>query len=113
MGGAVAPRSDAAPVAMEEAAVRVSVGFLGILRDQIGQKSLEVDLPDGAGFADLMEAIAPLMEEKVGSWAWDSQKRRFSPRVIVSRQKAVGGADLSAPLVEGEEILVFPPLAGG
>jgi hypothetical protein len=41
--------------------MQVTVGFLGILRDQVGQKSIEVDLPDGAGFDDLMEAIAPLM----------------------------------------------------
>jgi molybdopterin converting factor small subunit len=93
--------------------MRVSVGFLGILRDQVGQKSLEVELPDGAGFGDLMEAIAPLMEQKVGSWAWDGEKRRFSPRVVVSRQKAIGTGDLTTPLTDGEEILVFPPLAGG
>jgi molybdopterin converting factor small subunit len=93
--------------------MRVSVGFLGILRDQVGQKSIEVELPDGAGFGDLMDAIAPLMAEKVGSWAWDGGKHRFSPRVIVSRQKAVGGVKLTAPLEEGEEVLVFPPLAGG
>jgi molybdopterin converting factor small subunit len=93
--------------------MRVSVGFLGILRDQVGQKSLDVELPEGAGFDDLMEAIAPLMEQKVGSWAWDGDKRRFSPRVVVSRQKAVGGEALTTPLVDGEEILVFPPLAGG
>jgi molybdopterin converting factor small subunit len=93
--------------------MRVSVGFLGILRDQVGQKSLDVELPDGAGFDDLMQAIAPLMEQKVGSWAWDAQKRRFSPRVVVSRQKAVGTVDQVSPLTDGEEILVFPPLAGG
>jgi molybdopterin converting factor small subunit len=93
--------------------MRVSVGFLGILRDQVGQKSLEVELPDGASFDDLMEAIAPLMEQKIGSWAWDGDKRRFSPRVVVSRQKAIGSRALTEPLQDGEEILVFPPLAGG
>ena len=93
--------------------MRVSVSFLGILRDQIGQKSLQVDLPDGSAFGDLMAAIAPLMEEKVGTWAWDGENQRFSGRIVVSRHKAVGGTDPAAPLVDGEEILVFPPLAGG
>jgi molybdopterin converting factor small subunit len=93
--------------------MRVSVGFLGILRDQMGQKSLSVDLPDGAGFDELMEAIAPVMEDKVGSWAWDQDKRRFSPRVVVSRKNALGKIDPAVPLTEGEEIWVFPPLAGG
>ncbi len=91
----------------------MSLGFLGILRDQVGQKTLDVDLPDGAGFDDLMEAVAPFMEEKLGSWAWDKEKGRFSPRVVVSRQQALGGAALTTPLQDGEEILVFPPLAGG
>jgi molybdopterin converting factor small subunit len=92
--------------------MRVSVGFLGILRDQVGQKALDVELPDGAGFTDLMTAIAPLMEQKVG-WAWDREKGRFSPRVVVSRKRVVGKADSDVPLTDGEEILVFPPLAGG
>ena len=93
--------------------MQVSVTFLGILRDRIGQKSLHVDLTDGSSFGDLMTAIAPLMEEKVGTWAWDGKNQRFSGRIVVSRQKAVGGTDPSAPLADGEEILVFPPLAGG
>lgn len=93
--------------------MRVSVSFLGILRDQLGQKSLQVDLPDGAGFGDLLAAIAPVMEQKVGGWAWDAKNQRFSGRIIVSRQNAVGGTDPSSPLADGEEIIVFPPLAGG
>ena len=95
------------------AGLRVSVSFLGILRDQIGQKSLQVDLPDGSNFGDLMVAIAPLMEEKVGAWAWDGNNQRFSGRIVVSRQKALGGTDAAAPLVDGEDLVVFPPLAGG
>lgn len=96
--------------------MHVSVSFLGMLRDQIGQKCLQIDLPDGSVFEDLMAAIAPLMEEKVGSWAWDGPNQRFSARIVVSRQKTVGGAAPLvplAPLIDGEEILVFPPLAGG
>jgi molybdopterin converting factor small subunit len=93
--------------------MRVSIGFLGILRDQVGQKGLSVELPDGAGFGELMDAIAPLMEQKVGSWAWDGEKHRFSPRVVVSRKNALGKVDPTVPLADGEEILVFPPLAGG
>ena len=93
--------------------MRVKVTFLGIIRDQVGQRSLELELPEGSTFGDLMAAIAPTMEEKVGSWAWDRQSQRFSGRIVVSRQKAVGGIEAKAPLVDGEEVLVFPPLAGG
>ncbi len=70
-------------------------------------------MPDSATFGDLMDALAPTMDERVGDWAWEAQKRRFSPRVVVSRQRAVGDPDSETPLSDGEEILVFPPLAGG
>jgi molybdopterin converting factor small subunit len=93
--------------------LRVSVGFLGLLRDQLGQKSLSVELPDGAVFDDLLEAIAPTLQDKLGSWAWDRDNRCFSRRVVVSRKTASGKPDPSAPLTDGEEIMVFPPLAGG
>ena len=93
--------------------MRVSVGFLGILRDQLGQKSLSVELPEGAGFDDLLQAIAPMVQDKLGPWAWDQENRRFSPRVVVSRKSGFGKVDRSVPLTDGEEIMVFPPLAGG
>jgi molybdopterin converting factor small subunit len=93
--------------------MRVSVRFLGMLRDQVGQKSLDVDLPEGASFDELMDAIAPALEHKVGDWAWDKENRRFSPRVVVRRQDSRGTAVSDGPLVEGEEVVVFPPLAGG
>ncbi len=53
--------------------MRVSIGFLGILRDQMGQSGFDLDLPDGAGVADFMDAIAPLMEQKA-AWAWDREE---------------------------------------
>jgi len=96
--------------------MRVSIGFLGILRDSLGQKSVEVDLPDGAHFSDLLEVIAPLMEQKV-AWAWDRKRRIFSPRVVISRKEGRGHTsakiDAGTALADGEEFVVFPPIAGG
>jgi len=96
--------------------MRVSIGFLGILRDSLGQNSVEVDLPDGSRFSDLLEAIAPLMERKV-AWAWDRERRAFSPRVVISRKEGRGHTpakiDPETPLVDDEEFVVFPPIAGG
>lgn len=93
--------------------MHVSMTFLGIIRDKVGRKSIDVELPEGSGVDDLMKAIAPLMQEKLSGWAWDDAGCRFSPHIVVARQSAAGGADATAPLEEGEEVLVFPPLAGG
>ena len=95
--------------------MRVSIGFLGMLRDQLGQKSLDVDLPDGAGVSEFMDAIAPLIEQKA-AWAWDRENRRFASRVVVTKKDAAGVQgkfDPDVPFADGEEILVFMPIAGG
>jgi hypothetical protein len=95
--------------------MRVKVGFIGIRRDQLGQKSVDVDLPDGAGVADFVNAIAPLMEEKA-AWAWDGENRRFASRVVVTKKGAAGVQakfDPDVPFADGEEFLVFMPIAGG
>lgn len=91
----------------------VKVTFLGLLRDKVGSPSLEVELPAGATFRDLLESLAPQLEDKLGDWAWDREARRFAPRIMISRSKVVGGYEDDSALSDGEEILVFPPLAGG
>jgi molybdopterin converting factor small subunit len=93
--------------------MKIKVSFLGLLRDKVGRPSLEVELPEGATFRDLLEHLAPLVEDKLADWAWDRETRRFAPRIMVSRSKVVGGYEDDTVLSDGEEILVFPPLAGG
>lgn len=93
--------------------MRVKVSFLGILRDKMGGPSVEVELAEGATFQDLMEGLAPFVEDKLSDWAWDPEAQRFSPRIMVSRSKVVGGYEDDTVLSDGEEVMVFPPLAGG
>lgn len=91
--------------------VRVTVTFLGLVRDQVGTARLELDLPPHARMSDVREALAPLVQGKLGSWAWDEQKRDFTSRVTVARAR--GTTDKEGVLTDGEEIIVFPPMAGG
>jgi len=93
--------------------VHVAVTFLGILRDQLGKKALEFELPPAANFRDLLDSLAPMVEGRLAEWAWDPQKRDFTDRVMVSRNVAGGGRDAEMVLADGDEILVFPPIAGG
>ena len=92
--------------------MKVSVGFLGILRDQMGQKSLEVGLPEGADFAEFLRVIAPIIQQKA-AWAWDGTNGRFASRVVVTRKNVPGKIEPGSLLSDGEELVVFPPLAGG
>ena len=93
--------------------VRVLVTFLGILRDQFGEPSIEFTLPQGATLRDLLDALAPQAEQRLTDWAWDRARKTFADRVMVSRNMTAGPRDETALLADGDEILVFPPLAGG
>jgi len=89
----------------------VTVTFLGLVRDQMGAPRLEVSVPKGSAMEQLLQALAPVVEDKLGDWAWDRKGRCFTSRVTVARVSPV--ADKGDPLMEGEEVIVFPPMAGG
>ncbi len=78
----------------------------------MGQKSLEIGLSDSADFAEFLRAIAPIIQQKA-AWAWDGTNGRFAPRVVVTRKNVPGKIELGSLLSDGEEFVVFPPLAGG
>lgn len=93
--------------------MRVTVTFLGIIRDQVGSRSLDFELPSGATLRDLFDALAPQLEGRLADWVWDHEKRMFTEKVMVSRNLVPGGGDEAMILADGDEILVFPPIAGG
>ena len=93
--------------------MRVTVSFLGALREQIGRQSLAVELPASATYRDLLDAIAPTVQEGLPTWAWDIQKRSFPKQMMISRNLSVDLRDEATPLADGDEIIVVPPLAGG
>jgi molybdopterin converting factor small subunit len=93
--------------------MHVTVSFLGPLRDQVGKPSLVVELPEAATYRDLLDSIAPTMGAKLADWAWDSTKRSFSHRMMVSRNLSLDLRDEATRLADGDEIMVVLPLAGG
>lgn len=97
--------------AQDDKVIHVSVTFLGLLRDQMGVPKMEFVLPSRARLRDLLDVLAPQVEGKIGKWAWDRDKREFTSRVIRSGGRSGEGTDRE--LTDGEEIVVFPPMAGG
>ncbi len=90
--------------------MHVKINFLGPLRDQLGQPSLTVELPQGATYRDLLDAIAPTVSK---STEWDQTTRTFSRRLTVTRNNGSYLRDESTLLADGDEILVLLPMAGG
>jgi molybdopterin converting factor small subunit len=93
--------------------VRVTVTFLGVLRDQLGASSLVIELPAEAVYRDLLDSVAPSLEDKLATWAWDKETRSFSRQMMVSHNLSADLRDESTVLADGDELIVVPPLAGG
>lgn len=93
--------------------MQVTVTFLGTLREQVGNRSLTVELPTIATYRDLLDAIAPTMEEKLTAGTWDPTKRSFSRQMTVTLNRSADLRDDTRSLGDGDEILVFLPMAGG
>ena len=96
---------------VHEQGLHVTVTFLRLLRDQGGVSRLELTLPPGARARDLLNALAPHVEGRLSDWAWDSAKRGFTPRVAMSLGQSL--KDVDGILADGQEIVVFSPMAGG
>ena len=92
--------------------MNVTVIFFGIMKEKAGLEALELSLPDGATFGDLMREIGGRFGQKFPETAWDAEANAFKPPVMV-----VGdGRDLESfdtPLKDGEKIKIVAPLAGG
>ena len=90
----------------------VRLRLFGMLQRLCGGERFALDLPPGATLADLLEAIDERWGAALPAGLWDRQRRRFSgPVVLLSDGRDLH--DPAMPLVEGQDISLVVPLAGG
>jgi molybdopterin converting factor small subunit len=90
----------------------ITAHFHGILADWVGVPSAEFDLPAGATFADLMQAIGGRYRSHMPEQLWDDQTDRFSKQVRAQGTAAIYN-DLDMPLEKGDDITFMLMIAGG
>jgi molybdopterin converting factor small subunit len=92
--------------------VKVTVIFLGPLKDFVGQRSVEFDLPENATYGVLLDDIWARYGERFPDGIWDAARGDFKQQIL-----AIGsGRDLNSreePLHDGEDIKLMPFLPGG
>jgi MoaD family protein len=85
------------------------------LKEVIGQRLTEIDLPHGSTVEDLLAYIR-------GRWGERLSGRLFDPdsgavlhyvRILVNGQAMQFLEGLETPLEDGDEILILPPASGG
>ncbi len=93
--------------------MRVTVTFLGIIRDQVGSRSLDFELPSGATLRDLFDALAPQLEGRLADWVWDHEKRMFTEEGDGIAQLGAGRQRRSDDSGRRRRDTCVPPHRGG
>jgi molybdopterin converting factor subunit 1 len=81
--------------------MQVKVLFFGMLKDIVGRAEEQLELPEDhrlAGVFDHYAARFPRLREMAGS-------------IVLARNQEF--SDPSAPVTDGDEVALLPPLAGG
>ncbi len=92
--------------------MRVKVKALRPFKETLGGSDLEVDLPDGTTIEGLVRHLVE-QHPAFGPQALDDSGGIDVTLNIMVSGRPVGEHDLDNPLVEGDEVMLFMPLAGG
>jgi molybdopterin converting factor small subunit len=92
--------------------MKISITFVGILREVAGEETASIELGEGAIYGDLLQEIDRRYGKRLPESFWDKNACQFRPGIL-----AVGeGRDLEekdAALKDGENIAIVVHMAGG
>lgn len=93
----------------------VTVRSIALIRQLLGRERLDLELPDGATVADVLARLTEIGGPKLEPiLAEPKEKSAHAPlRVMVNGRDIHVLQDRETPLGEGDDILVFIPIAGG
>jgi molybdopterin synthase sulfur carrier subunit len=88
--------------------------ILGI-KDIIGQRLTEIDLPQGSTVADFLKYMKKRWGDKLSVRLFDPNSGDILPyvRIMVNGQTIQYLEGMETPLKEDDEILILPPASGG
>ena len=88
--------------------------ILGI-KEVIGQRLSEIDLPPGSTVEDFLTYMKERWGDKVSARLFDPDSGAVLPyvRIMVNGQTIQLLEGMQTPLKEGNEVLILPPVSGG
>ena len=92
--------------------MKVTVKFIGPLRDFVGEEAVQFDFPNPATYGNLLDEIGRRFGKSLPAKIWDANGGGFKVGILTIGE----GRDLddrAALLKDGEEIKVLPLLGGG
>ena len=96
--------------------MNITVRTVSALKELVGQGEWVTALPEGSTVADLLASVAALHGSKVSLYLSDPGDKPTYPPLL---RVLVNGADVGAlqgrdtTLKDGDDVLMFTPIAGG
>jgi molybdopterin synthase sulfur carrier subunit len=95
--------------------VKIKVHTILTLQEVIGQREIEIELPQGTSLKGLLSHMVSAWGERLSERLFKPGTEELLPRIRVM----VNGRDkeflqgLETELKEGDEVYLFPPVSGG
>lgn len=85
------------------------------LKEVIGQRLTEIDLPDGSTVEDFLTYLKERWGDELSGRLFDPGSGAVLPyvRIMVNGQTIQFLEGMETPLKEGDEVLILPPVSGG
>lgn len=95
--------------------MNVRVRSVGVIKMLLGEAELDVSLPGEATVGALLEELVAQKGEKFARFAVGSSKadRHLPLRIVVNGRDVAAIQGIHTILQEGDEVMLFFPLAGG
>lgn len=95
--------------------MNVTVRSIGLIRQLLGQAELQVALPEGTTVGGLLIRLAEEKGEKFAPYAAAVKKPgAYAPvRVVINGRDILPQQSQGTVLAEGDDVLIFVPIAGG
>jgi sulfur-carrier protein len=85
------------------------------LKQVVGQRLSEIDLPDGSTVEDFLATLQARWGDGLSGQLFDRAGGTVLPyvRILVNGQAIQFLQGMDTPLHEGDEVLILPPVSGG
>lgn len=95
--------------------MRVTLHTILGLKEAMGQRLTEIDLPDGSTIEDLLTYLKRRSGERLSGRLFDPDSGAVLPyvRIMVNGQTIQFLEGMETQLEQGDEVLILPPVSGG
>jgi len=94
---------------------RITLHTILDLQEVVGQRLTELELPEGSSVQDFLAYVKERWGDELSGRLFDPDGGAILPyvRIMVNGQTIQFLEGMETPLVEGDEVLILPPVSGG